>query len=108
MSKFGLDLEPEEADAPKNDMATRLANFPPSTPKTAIDLTAADAAAAQHGFISREATPKRRRRVVPSEPKRQLSILMPVSKYERFVAYADRHRLTYEEVIARFLEQARD
>jgi hypothetical protein len=45
---------------------------------------------------------------VPSEPKRQLSIMMPVSKYERFVAYADRHRLTYEEVISQFLDRAED
>lgn len=108
MSKFGLDLEPEDNGAAKTDLASKLANFPPSTAKTAIDLSAADAAAAPHGFISREATPKRRRRVVPTEPKRQLSILMPVSKYERFVAYADRHRLTYEEVISRFLEQVAD
>jgi hypothetical protein len=108
MSKFGLDLEPESSAAPVSDLASKLANFPPSTPKTAIDLKASDAAAASLGFVSREATPRRRRRVVPSEPKRQLSILMPVSKYERFVGYADRHRLTYEEVISRFLETVAD
>lgn len=108
MSKFGLDLDPEENKNEKTDLASKLANFPPSMPKTAIDLSAADAVAAPLGFISREATPKRRRRVVPTEPKRQLSILMPVSKYDRFVAYADRHRLTYEEVISRFLEQVKD
>jgi len=106
MSKFGLDLEPESTVPAASDLASKLANFPPSSPKTAIDLKAADAVAASLGFVSREATPRRRRRVVPTEPKRQLSILMPVSKYERFVAYADRHRLTYEEVISRFLETA--
>lgn len=106
MSKFGLDLGPEPTAQPVADLASKLANFPPSSPKTGIDIKAADAAAAPLGFVSREATPRRRRRVVPSEPKRQLSILMPVSKYERFVAYADRHRMTYEEVISRFLETA--
>lgn len=106
MSKFGLDLDPEPkpAAAPLADLASKLASFPPSAPKTAIDLKAADAVAAQHGFVSREAAPRRRRRVVPTEPKRQLSILMPISRYDRFVAYADRHRLTYDEAIARLLD----
>lgn len=108
MSKFGLDLDPDSGAEKRNDLANKLASFPASAPRTMIDLAAVDAAAAPHGFVSREAAPVRRRRVVPSEPKRQLSILMPVSKYERFVAYADRHRLTYEEVISRFLDSVND
>lgn len=108
MSKFGLDLEPEILSKPVNGQVSKLTNFPPSIPKTGIDLIAADAASAQHGFVSREATPRRRRRVVPSEAKRQLSILMPMSKYERFVAYADRHRMTYEEVISHLMDVAAD
>jgi len=109
MSKFGLDLnpDPKPAAAPHADLASKLANFPPSAPKTAIDIKASDAAAAQHGFVSREAEPRRRRRVVPSEAKRQLSILMPISRYDRFVAYADRHRITYDEAIARLLEEVK-
>ena len=106
MSKFGLDLDPQEAVAEKNDLASKLANFPPSIAKTSVDLVAMDAAAATHGFISREATPRRRSRVVPSEPKRQLSILMPISRYDRFVAYADENRMTYEEAINHLLDQA--
>ena len=108
MSKFGLDMGLDETSSNKSDLATKLANFPPSSPKTSIDLVAVDAAAASLGFISREAQGRRKRRVVPSEPKRQLSILMPISKYNRFVEYADRHRLTYEEVISRFLESTND
>jgi hypothetical protein len=108
MSKFGLDMEPDSTNTAKSDMASRLASFPPSSPKTAIDLVAVDAAGATHGFISREVGNSRKRRVVPSEPKRQLSIMMPVSKYDRFVAYADRHRLTYEETISRFMDRATD
>lgn len=108
MSKFGLDPEDDSMEASKNDLANKLASFPPSTPRAAIDLAAVDAAAAPHGFISREAGKNRKRRAVPSEPKRQLSILLPVSKYNRFVAYADRHRLTYEEAISRFLDRAVD
>jgi len=103
MSKFGLDLDPQESTTDKNDLASKLANFPPSIAKTGVDLAAMDAAA--HGFISREAVPRRRRRVVPSEPKRQLSILMPISRYERFVAYADENRMTYEEAINHLLDQ---
>jgi hypothetical protein len=104
MSKFGFDPEDDSMEVSKNDLADRLASFPPSAPKTAIDLAAVDAAAAPYGFISREAGKSRKRRVVPTEPKRQLSVMLPESKYNRFVAYADRHRLTYEEVISRFLE----
>jgi hypothetical protein len=108
MSKFGFDPEDDPMEASKSDLANRLASFPPSAPKTAIDLVAVDAASAPHGFISREAGKSRKRRVVPTEPKRQLSVMLPVSKYDRFVAYADRHRLTYEEVISRFLDVAVD
>ena len=108
MSKFGLDMEPESSSVVMSDLASKLASFPPSSPKTAIDLAAVDAAGASLGFISREAGSGRKRRVVPSEPKRQLSIMMPVSKYDRFVAYADRHRLTYEETISRFMDRATD
>jgi hypothetical protein len=108
MNKFGFEPENEEVEVAKSDLANRLASFPPSSPKTAIDLVAVDAAAAPHGFISREAGSGRKRRVVPSEPKRQLSVMLPVSKYDRFVAYADRHRLTYEEAISRFLDRAVD
>ena len=108
MSKFGFDPEDDSMEVSKNDLANKLANFPPSAPKTAIDLAAVDAAAAPHGFISREAGKSRKRRVVPTEPKRQLSVMLPVSKYDRFVAYADRHRLTYEEAISRFLDGAVD
>ena len=108
MSKFGFDPEDDSMEVSKNDLANKLASFPPSAPKTAIDLAAVDAAAAPHGFISREAGKIRKRRVVPTEPKRQLSVMLPESKYNRFVAYADRHRLTYEEAISRFLDGAVD
>jgi hypothetical protein len=104
MSKFGFDPEDDSMEVSKNDLANKLASFPPSAPKTAIDLAAVDAAAAPHGFISREAGKSRKRRVRPTEPKRQLSVMLPESKYNRFVAYADRHRLTYEEAISRFLD----
>lgn len=108
MSKFGFEAEEDSIGSPKSDLASKIANFPPSIPKTAIDLKEVDAAAEPHGFVSREVSSRGRRRVVPSEPKRQLSVMMPVSKYERFVAYADRHRLTYEEAISRFLDRAVD
>ena|ERR1035437_2280607 len=108
MSKFGFDPEDDSMETSKSDLANKLASFPPSAPKTAIDLVAVDAAAAPHGFISREVGKSRKRRVVPTEPKRQLSVMLPESKYNRFVAYADRHRLTYEEAISRFLDSAVD
>jgi hypothetical protein len=108
MSKFGFDSDDEPQTPAQDDLASRIASFPRSVPKTAVDLKEVDAAAESHGFVSREAAPRRRRRMVPTEPKRQLSIMMPVSRFEQFVAYADRHRLTYEEVISRFLDRATD
>ena len=116
MNKFGLldDDEPQE-ERPES-FSERLASFPVAAPKHRIDVAAADAAAAPHGFISREAvqTPAlvqssgRRRRIVPVEATRHLAIRLAESQYDRFVAYADRHRLTYHDAIARLLDKAQD
>ena len=73
-----------------------------------------DAAAAPHGFVSREAvpviteaaTPGRRRRAVPSEPTRHLAVRMVQSQYDRFVGYADRYQLTYHDAITKLLDAA--
>lgn len=115
MSKFGL-LEADEDRQPQQTFSERLAEFPTVRDRHTIDLVAADAAAAPHGFISREpiaVTPEppprgRRRRAIPSEPTRHLAIRLVSSQYDEFVAYADRHKLTYHEALARLLDQVQE
>jgi hypothetical protein len=128
MNKFGLlddpsDDLPDERPAPAPSLSERLAAFPPAARRHAIDLRAVDAAAAPHGFTSREPLPSqpalppspapmmmgyggRRRRVIPTEPTRHLAIRLPESQYDRFVAYADDMKLTYHEALIRLLDEA--
>lgn len=113
MNKFGL-LD-DEASAPKPQPSTtisdRIAAFPPIRSRGLVDLQAMDAAAATHGFISRDPSGERepsrdgrRRRAIPTEPTRHLAIRLTTSAYERFVAYADQHKLTYHEALIRLLD----
>jgi len=106
MNKFGL-TDDEDEETPGQSLSEKLASFPPVAPRSPIDLIAVDAAAAPHGFVSREATEKRRRRrAVPLEPTRHLAIRLVSSEYDRFVAYADRHQLTYHDAISRLLDSS--
>lgn len=120
MSKFGLMDDPDErVDTPTSPagFSEKLASFPTTTPKHRIDIAAMDEAAAAHGFVSREvpSTPAtlyppggRRRRIVPVEPTRHLAIRLVASQYERFVAYADKHKLTYHDALAQLLDHEND
>jgi len=107
INKFGL-LDDEEDVTPP--LADRLAAFPVVSPRPAVDLAAVDAAAASHGFVSREAAPlpvqppARRRRAIPSEPTRHLAIRLTASAYDRFVAYADRYKLTYHDALVQLMD----
>ena len=114
MSKFGLldDEESPEVSRLNASLSDRIAAFPPVRSRGNVDFAAIDAAAAPHGFVSREATPElrdtrppaRRRRAIPSEPTRHLAIRLNESGYDRFVAYADRYKLTYHDALIRLLE----
>ena len=119
MSKFGLMDDPDESvEGPTSTalFSEKLASFPTAAPKHRIDIAAMDEAAAAHGFISREvpqvpATPHpagRRRRIMPVEPTRHLAIRLVASQYERFVAYADKHKLTYHDALAQLLDHDHD
>lgn len=116
MNKFGRMDDPQEpADAPSSTalLSEKLASFPIAAPRHRIDVAAMDAAAAAHGFVSREApsnltpapiTAGRRRRIVPVEPTRHLAIRLTASQYDRFVAYADKHKLTYHDALAHLMD----
>lgn len=112
MNKFGL-LE-EKSKAPSGASLTdRLASFPPVRSRVSPDLAAMDAAAAEHGFVSREVPTQaeirsagRRRKAVSAEPTRHLAIRLPASAYDRFVAYADGKKLTYHDALVELLALA--
>ena len=118
MNKFGLMDDPDDDASHVNpSLSEKLASFPAAAPKHRIDLAAADAAAAPHGFVSRDPSsstntsptrPLRRRRLMPVEPTRHLAIRLTASQYDRFVAYADKHKLTYHDALARLLERSPD
>ena len=111
-SKFGLIDDAEEV-VEQTDGKIDLSGFAPVQKRSPIDLAEVDAAAAPHGFVSREAVPVvpaaaatrgRRRRAVPAEPTRHLAVRMVQSQYDRFVGYADRYKLTYHDAINRLLD----
>lgn len=112
MNKFGL-LEEKSKPSLKSSLGDRLAEFPAVRSRVAPNLEAMDAAAAEHGFISREVPAQagtrsavRRRRVVSGEPTRHLAIRLPASAYDRFVAYADDRKLTYHDALLELLDRA--
>jgi hypothetical protein len=112
MSKFGLPADTESSGSPPSSISDRLANFQPSTPRK-INIEEVDSAAAPHGFVSREPIEtgppaNRRRRRAKKEPTRNLGIRLPLSQFERFVEYADKHGIGYHDAIKRLLDQATD
>lgn len=116
MSKFGLlesDADPT-VDPTQPTISERIAAFTSERQRHVIDLAQVDAAAAPHGFVSREATKNaielsprgRRRRAVPPEPTRHLAVRLTSSQYDRFVAFADRYQLTYHEALIQLMDRA--
>jgi len=108
-SKFGLmsdDPETPPADA-QAALTQRLSAFPSGTRPAPLALREVDAAAAAHGFVSREQTVNRprRRRFAVTEPTRHLAIRLPESQYNRFVSYADHLKLTYHDALRQLLDQ---
>ena len=120
-NKFGLVDDPEDQNSPRPSLD--LSSFAPVKKRAPIDFVEVDAAAAPHGFVSRESVPSSivgdapsasavampaathtRRRLARAEPSRSLAVRMVVPEYDRFVAYADRHQLTYHEAIKKLLD----
>ena len=111
MSNF-LDLDPEEADEEtRADLRHLLSRVPVAAAPTRLHPEVSDKLAQQHGFSSREPVVprfvggRRQPRGVQIEGTRQLSIRMPVSLYEDFVSFADKHKLTYNEAIRTLLDR---
>ena len=113
MSNF-FDLDRSDDLEPNRDKVKEmLARIPVSAPPTRLHPEVSDRLAEQHGFSSREpsGTParfvggRRQPRGLPAEETRQLSIRMPLSLYNEFLAYADSNKLTYNEAIKSLLQR---
>jgi hypothetical protein len=90
-----------------NGIKDKIASFPPVRPRPNINLHDVDAAAAPHGFTSREPKKGRKRRqlIVSTEPTRHLAIRCPESLYKRFEKYADGKGLHYHDALEDLLNQ---
>ena len=105
MPDFGLKSAEDEDQKEGTDLALQFAPTPAQRPT--VSLTEIDRAAEGHGFQSREkAAPRRRRRVPKQANHRFLAIRAPEDLYDRFVAYADRYELTYNDAIEQLLDTA--
>jgi hypothetical protein len=96
---------PDEAP-PTTSIANRLAHIRPATTPVVHrpNFAESDAAAAEKGFVSREArTPKPRRKKV-KVTKRTLGVRVPEPDYDRFVAIADKLKVGYEDALLRLIE----
>lgn len=112
MSNF-LDLEDKDEAKGSSRLKDLVSRVPISAPPTRLDPQVSDRLASEHGFTSREtSTPaktvgaRRQARGVPVEETRQLSIRMPLSLYNDFLAFADSKKLTYNEAIRTLLDRA--
>lgn len=109
--KFGLMDDPQERPD-KAEAKIDLSGFTPVRKRLPVNLAEIDAAAAPHGFVSREAGQPaaaaapvaRRRRAMPAEPARQLAVRLTESQRTRFLSYADRYQLTYHDAITKLLD----
>jgi hypothetical protein len=106
-SKFGF--TPEEPP-PEKDLALQFKPTPISRKNVAVEEV--DRVAEAAGFSSRERGPApvapRRRRSLAPQPSRHLAIRMPEPLFNRFLRYADRHQLTYNDAIAQLLDLAQE
>src|ERR1700722_11045302 len=121
-NKFGLVDDPEDQNSPRPSL--HLSSFAPVKKRAPIDLVEVDAAAAPHGFVSRESVPSSivadapsasavampaathaRRILARAEPSRSPAVRMVVPEYVGFVAYSDGHQLTYHEAIKKLLDE---
>jgi len=113
MSNF-LDLDDLPEEKPEaGDLRELITRIPLASPKPHLHPDISDRLAVQHGFTSRDhsASPPpsfaggRRQPRGRAEETKQLSIRMPLSLYNDFLAFADRERLTYNEAIRALLDK---
>jgi hypothetical protein len=105
--KFGFTSEESPSE---RDLALQFQPTPISRKNLAIEEV--DRVAEAAGFSSRErgpatAAPRRRRTLAP-QPSRHLAIRMPEQLFNRFLRYADKHQLTYNDAIAQLLDAAKE
>lgn len=108
--KFGLGLdEPESASQSQGtgpSLASMISTLPNPKPRPVVSIQQLDAAAAPHGFTSRENKVVQRRRIPGNEPSKHLAMRLKVSDYKRFQDYADENRLSYPEAFRKLMDAA--
>ena len=114
MADFGLEPEGkgEEKTKPTVDVGL-ISRIQPRTPIRPIrrDMTESDRMAEMTGFTSREpSTPIVQPYIQPTRTKRKreqtypFSMRPPVSVLQRFIAYAEKHRLSYPRALEKLLD----
>jgi len=117
MADFGL--KSEQNDEPLENTQstvdlTLLSKIQPRSPTRprSIEVAESDKIAEASGFTSREAGPVVEPYIRPKRTKRQLeqlypiSMRAPVSVLQRFIAYAERHHLSYPLALERLLNES--
>jgi|BogFormECP04_OM1_1039644.scaffolds.fasta_scaffold34832_2 hypothetical protein len=111
MSTFELENLMEESE-PQADLRNLINKVPAAVsigPRLHPEIS--DQIAERSGFISRESSKsllaeRRQPRGLTVEETRQLSIRMPVSLYNDFLAFANQHKMTYNEAIRSLLDRS--
>jgi hypothetical protein len=116
MADFGLKSETNEnpeKQKPTIDL-TLLSKIQPRSPShpRSVDVAESDKMAEASGFTSREASPQVEPYIRPKRAKRKLeqlypiSMRAPVSVLQRFIAYAEKHHLSYPLALERLLDES--
>jgi len=112
MADFGLKSEEPAVPKPQVNVSL-LSNIKPrEAPRPTSHVAESDRAAEATGFTSREPGPKFEPYIRPARRKRKqeqtypLSMRAPVSILQRFIAYAERHKLSYPFALERLLDES--
>ena len=112
MADFGLKADEPATPKPQVNVGLISSIKPRVSPRPIPHMAESDKAAEASGFTSREPGPKFEPYIRPARRKRKqeqtypLSMRAPVSILQRFIAYAERHKLSYPFALERLLEES--
>ncbi|WP_298961785.1 hypothetical protein [uncultured Methylobacterium sp.] len=93
---------------PSFGFGAKLAEISPSTESAAPASKEADRVAEKHGFHSREAPVRRKRRSAVEVPTDQLNLRAAVDDINAFVDWCERERMSYREGFGRLVAKIRE
>ena len=112
MADFGLKREEPAVPKPQVDVDLISSIKPRESRHPITNIAESDRVAEAAGFTSREPGPKFEPYIRPARQKRKheqtypLSMRAPVSILQRFIAYAEKHKLSYPFELERLLEES--